>query len=150
MNLDKCFEEITNYAHFWNWLPEWEIVKKIYNTFPDSYSVLTPFAYSYLEELIRTMTSDYLYPINYVENGKVRKKIVGYKLVDMAIKENDNVELKRLLNDTKKYFKQSEMTDHGENRNSVSHAYTHPNVWDKSSFEKLIVDIAELSKYAKF
>lgn len=111
---------------------------------------MTPFAYSYLEELIRTMTSDYLYPIGYIENGKVRKKIVGYRLVELAIEENDDNELKILLENIKKYFKQSEMTNRGDNRNSVDHAYIHPNVWDKESFENLIHDIANLSKYAKF
>lgn len=59
MNIDDDFKEIMLYAHYWNWLPDWNEVEKIYDTFPYSYSVLTPFAYSYLEELIRSTTSEY-------------------------------------------------------------------------------------------
>lgn len=40
------FDEICDYAHMWNWAPDWYMVKQIYTTFPDSYSVLTPFAYT--------------------------------------------------------------------------------------------------------
>ena len=57
LNIEKDFEEIENYAHFWRCLPDSNIVEKIYKTYQDSYSVLTPFAYTYLEELIRTLTS---------------------------------------------------------------------------------------------
>ena len=42
------FDEVMDYAHFWNWAPDWSVAKEIYRKFPDSYSILTPFAYSYL------------------------------------------------------------------------------------------------------
>jgi len=54
MNIDDDFKEIMDYAHFWNWLPDWGVVQEVYQTVPNSFSVLTPFAYSYLEELIRS------------------------------------------------------------------------------------------------
>lgn len=28
LNLENEFEEIMQYTHYWNWLPDWEIVKK--------------------------------------------------------------------------------------------------------------------------
>ena len=51
--------EIIKHSHFWNWSPDWNVLFKIYDKFPDSYSVLTPFAYAYLEELIRSTTKEY-------------------------------------------------------------------------------------------
>ena len=59
MNIKNDFQEILDYAHYWNWAPDWLIVKEIYEKIPESYSVLTPFAYAYLEELIRSTTSEY-------------------------------------------------------------------------------------------
>ncbi len=53
MNIKNDFQEILDYAHYWNWAPDWLIVKEIYEKIPESYSVLTPFAYAYLEELIQ-------------------------------------------------------------------------------------------------
>ena len=145
-NIFKYFEEIMDFAHWKNWLPDWEIVKNIYNTFPDSYSVLTPFAYAYLEELIRTTTSDYGTRIT---NKKM--KPVGLKLLNLAINENkNNKEYIELLKELKKYFKASSPLDRGTNRNSVNHGYTHPIEWEKEAFENLIHDIAKLSKYSKF
>ncbi|MDD3270228.1 MAG: hypothetical protein PHX14_12995 [Syntrophomonadaceae bacterium] len=44
MNIIDDFNEIMNYAHYRNWLPDWGVVKDIYQAFPESYSVLTPFA----------------------------------------------------------------------------------------------------------
>ena len=77
----------------WNWAPDWHMVKQIYNTFPDSYSILTPFAYTYLEELIRSTTSEYGIPLLDRE-GKKNNIKVGLKLVNLTIKENsENQEL---------------------------------------------------------
>lgn len=59
MNITNDFQEILYYAHYWNWAPDWLVVKNIYEKIPESYSVLTPFAYAYLEELIRSTTSEY-------------------------------------------------------------------------------------------
>jgi len=59
VNINDDFIEICKYAHMWNWVPDWDVVQQIYKTYPDSYSVLTPFAYTYLEELIRSTTSEY-------------------------------------------------------------------------------------------
>lgn len=49
MDIIKDFQEISDYAHYWNWAPDWLVVKNIYEKIPESYSVLTPFAYAYLE-----------------------------------------------------------------------------------------------------
>jgi len=81
------FDEICDYAHMWNWAPDWNMVKQIYTAFPDSYSILTPFAYNYLEELIRSTTSEYGIPLLDRE-GKKNNIKVGLKLVNLAIKEN--------------------------------------------------------------
>lgn len=148
MDIEKDFSEIANYAHMWHWLPDWTIVEDIYKIFPDAYSVLTPFAYTYLEELIRSLTSDYIKPIQ-DKDGKSNKR-VEMKLINLAISENDNEELINMLQEYKKYFGVIKETDRGDNRNSVNHGIMHPNTWTKESFEKLIHDIARISKYAKF
>ena len=57
-NLKKDFSEILEYAHMWNWAPDLFIVEKIYDEVPNSFSVLTPFLYVYLEELVRSMTKN--------------------------------------------------------------------------------------------
>ena len=150
MNIESDFEEIMEYAHFWNWLPDWQIVKEIYTKFPDSYSILTPFAYAYLEEVIRSTTSEYGKEI-FDENGKRKWRSVGSNLINLAIKENNNnQELVSILEEIKRYFKQSQPTDCGNNRGSVVHGYMHSRFWDKDSFEKLIQDIAKISKFAGF
>ena len=111
MNIESDFEEIMEYAHFWNWLPDWQIVKEIYTKFPDSYSILTPFAYAYLEEVIRSTTSKYGKEI-FDENGKRKWRSVGSNLINLAIKENNNnQELVSILEEIKRYFKPSQPTD---------------------------------------
>ena len=146
------FGEIERYAHMWNWLPDWDIVKSIYDTFPDSYSVLTPFAYTYLEELIRSTTSQYgIIPID--KNGnRLSKRKTDEALVNLAISENrDKVEYVKLLKMiNKKYYKSASELDRGNNRHSTTHGFMHPRFWTKESFEELIHDIAELSKYGMF
>lgn len=84
MALQEDFNQIIDYAHFWNWAPDWGEVQRIYEKFPDSFSVLTPFAYSYLEELNRTTTSDYGLPL-FDRNGQPVKVNVGMKLISLAI-----------------------------------------------------------------
>lgn len=145
------FDEICDYAHMWNWAPDWYMVKQIYTTFPDSYSVLTPFAYTYLEELIRSTTSEYGVPLLDRE-GKKNNIKVGLKLVNLAIKENSqNQEYVELLENAKKYFKYDYDDPHEENgRNKVLHGHLHPRFWGKEDFEKLIHDIAEMSHFAGF
>ena len=76
MNITNDFQEILYYAHYWNWAPDWLVVKNIYEKIPESYSVLTPFAYAYLEELIRSTTSEYGREL-LDENGITR----GYQLI---------------------------------------------------------------------
>jgi len=151
MDISEAFEEIIQYAHFWNWVPDWQVAKEIYETFPSSYSVLSPFAYTYLEELIRSTTSEYGIEI-YYENGKPKKRSVGIRLIKLAIDENKdkNPEFIILLEEIKVYFSPSNKTDEGDNRNSVAHGYMHPRFWSKDSFEKLIFDLAKLSKHAGF
>lgn len=146
-----AFEEIMQYAHFWNWVPDWQVAKEIYKTFPESYSVLSPFAYAYLEELIRSTTSEYGIEI-YDDKGYPKRRSVGIRLIDLAIKENKHksTEFLTLLENLKQYFSPSKKTDKGDNRNSVVHGYMHSRFWNKESFENLILDIANLSKYSGF
>lgn len=149
MQLEKDFDEIFRYAHWQNWSPDWDVVQKIYKKFPESYSVLTPFAYTYLEEMIRSTTSQYGQEI-LDENGKEIKREVGNGLIQLAIKENTNSEYILFLREISKYFKKSTALDCGDNRNSVNHGYQHPRFWYKESFEQLIHDIAIMSKFSRF
>lgn len=150
MNIKNDFQEILKYAHYWNWGPDWIIVQQIYSAYPDSYSVLTPFAYSYLEELIRTTTTEYGIEL-LDQNANPRNRKVGKGLIKLAKEENkDNTEYINLLNEIKIYFNDSSILDKGDNRNSVDHGYMHPRFWTQESFEKLIHDIARVSKYSKF
>ena len=146
-----AFEEIMKYAHFWNWVPDWQVAKEIYQSFPNSYSVLTPFAYSYLEELIRSTTTEYGIEI-YDENRIPKRRQVGFSLINLAIKENtqNNPEYTLVLEEIKAYYMSSNRDNKGDNRHSVVHGYMHPSDWSCESFEKLIFDIASLSKFARF
>jgi hypothetical protein len=103
MNVLVAFEEIIQYSHMWNWAPDWQMAKYVYEEFPNSHSVLTPFAYTYLEELIRTTTSEYGRVI-YDENLNPKKRRVGSKLIKLAIQENSNPEFILLLGKIKKYY----------------------------------------------
>jgi hypothetical protein len=152
MDLNEAFDEIYNYTHMWNWGPDWEVLRRVYLDFPNSYSVLTPFAYSYLEELIRSTTSEYGKDLFNTDGSPKKYRKVGIKLIDLAIAENKvrKPEFVNILPEIKSYFSQSEPTDIGDNRNSVAHGYMHPRFWDQKSFEKLIFDIARLSKHARF
>lgn len=150
MNIDDDFQEILNYARYFNWAPDWIIVQQIYETYPDSYSILTPFAYSYLEELIRSTTTEYGREF-LDKNGKPKRRKVGLGLLKLANEENSqNIDYIEMLDELKKYFEESTYLDCGNNRNSVDHGYMHPRFWEKQSFEQLIHDIARLSKYSKF
>ena len=113
MKITDDFTEIMHYAHYWNWLPDWDIVEKINKAFPDSYSILTPFAFAYLEELIRTTTSEY--GIDRLDNtGKPLKRKVGIGLINLAIKENSkNQNFIALLDNAKSYFSFSGPKDVG-------------------------------------
>lgn len=146
------FETIGDNAHWRNWAPDWDVVQRIYEQFPESYSVLTPFAYTYLEELIRSTTSEYGRVAVDSKGNIIAQRKVGKELIKLAIKENNsNNDYIVLLSKTKeKYFKTSEKYDKGDNRNSTMHGYMHPRFWTKDSFEELIHDIALLSPYANF
>lgn len=147
---DNDFKEIMKYAHFWNWLPDWGVVQEVYQAFPNSFSVLTPFAYAYLEELIRSTTSEYGLEV-FDDSGKPEKRKVGLALINLAISENSsNPDYIALLEKVKVYFLPSKPEVKGDNRHNVVHGYMHPRFWDKESFERLLHDIAALSKYAKF
>ena len=151
MSILDDFDKIYDYAHMWNWSPDWIIVKEIYVKFPDAYSVLTPFAYTYLEELIRSTTSEYGIPLLDRE-GKKNNIKVGIKLINLAIAENsDKPEYIKLLEKAKKHFKYDYDDPLEENgRNKVLHGHWHPRFWSKDEFEKLIHDIAEMSRFAGF
>ena len=143
--LEDAFNTIYNHSHFWNWCPDIDLTKNIYERFPNSYSILTPFMYSLLEEIIRSTTSDYGLQLV----GK--RKRVGMKLINLAINENqDNEEYLKCLNEIKKYFKGSSMFDEGNNRNSTVHGYMHSRFWSQESFESLIIDTSKISKFAGF
>lgn len=146
-----AFEKIMLHAHFGNWVPDWQVAKEIYQKFENSYSVLAPFAYAYLEELIRSTTDEYGVEI-YDKNGNPKKRKLGISLINLAIEQNKhkNPEYILLLDEMKVYFKTSTRYNEGDNRNSVLHGYMHPRYWSRESFEKLIFDIAKLSKYAGF
>ena len=151
MSINEDFKVIMEYAHFWNWLPDWDIVQEIYDKIPNSYSVLTPFAFSYLEELIRSMTSEYSIGMLDLE-GKTRSLKIGTKLIELAIKENQSKspELLELLEKSKLYYVRSHPDNAGENRNSILHGFMHSRFWERDSFENLVHHIAQLSKYAGF
>lgn len=150
MNINDDFKEILDYAHMWNWAPDISLMQEIYNKFDNSYSILTPFAYCYLEELIRSTTSEYGREF-LDKDGKPKMRKLGIALIKLAQNENkNNTEYIKLLDEVKEYYKQSTPLDSGNNRNSVDHGYMHPRFWIQESFEKLIHDIARLSKYSKF
>ncbi len=151
MNIDDIFKEIILNSHMWNWAPDWALLEEIYQNHPNSYSILTPFAYTYLEELVRTMTSQYGRQIFDDNQKEIKNREVGVKLIKLAIKENSkNLALVEVLTETKKFFINSKPDDEGGNRNSVVHGYMHPRYWNKESFESLLAHIAKLSKYSKF
>lgn len=102
-----------------------------------------------MEELIRTLTTDYILPLH-DKDGKETNKKVGMKLINFAIQENEDKELLKLLEEYTKYFRKTKNTDIGDNRNDVNHGIIHPDSWSKESFENLIHDIARISKYARF
>ena len=150
MSIANDLNEILDYAHFWNWAPDWLVVQEIYNKVPESYSVLTPFAYTYLEELIRTTTSEYGVSL-FDRNGQPVKIKVGMALISLAIQENSgNTEYVKMLEETKKYFTHINNTSDENGRNRVLHGHMHPRFWSKETFESLIHHIAELSKFSKF
>ena len=86
MSVFDDFDLILDYAHMWNWAPDWYLAQSIYKKFPESYSILTPFAYSYLEELIRSTTSQYGRELCDI-NGNPIKRCVGKDLIKLAKKE---------------------------------------------------------------
>lgn len=101
MPVFEDLETILDHAHFWNWAPDWSVVKDIYSRIPESYSVLMPFAYSYLEELIRSTTSEYGIPF-LDRNGKKFNFKVGMSLIKLAKEENaDKPEYVALLDKSK-------------------------------------------------
>ncbi len=142
------FDTIIDYSHFWNWKPDWSIVKNIYLTNSDTYSVFTPFAYSYLEEMIRSTTTEYGLPL-FHKNVPVKLK-VGMALIAFAKEENkENEEYIKLLDDIKIHFDRNCIYE-GNGRNRVLHGHLHPRFWHKEDFEKLLHDIALLSPFSKF
>lgn len=146
----RDIETIKLTAHFWNWLPDWNVLENIYAKLPESYVVLTPFVYSYLEELVRSTTSEYGRELTDSE-GDPKKRKVGKRLIDLAKQEHvDNSEYLSALGKVERYFDRSGYRDRGDNRNSSVHGYMHPRYWSKESFERLLHDVAYFSKFAGF
>lgn len=137
MSINEDFSKIMERSHYWNRFPDWDITQQIYQRFPDSYSVLTPFAYPYLEELICSTTSEYGMEL-LDSSGKPKKRKVGMKLIALAIEENKgtNHELTTLLEQMKPYFAASQLANSGDTRNSVAHGYMHPRFWGKVSLNR--------------
>lgn len=104
MNFEQDMDIILQYAHYWNWLPDWIVLQKVYSEFPDAYSILTPFAYSYLEEMIRSTTSEYgIELLDKKENPRRRK--LGKGLISLANQENkNNQEYIKILDKIKHHF----------------------------------------------
>lgn len=75
--------------------------KNVYTKFPDSDSILTSFAYSYFEELMRSTTSEYEMPfLN--KDGEKNKFKVGMGLIRLAKDENaEKPEYIKLLDSAK-------------------------------------------------
>lgn len=150
MSVNDDLDIIGEYSHYWNWAPDWLIVKEIYEKVPDSYSVLMPFAYSYFEEMIRSTTSEYTSPL-FDRNNKPVKVKVGMSLIKLAIEENkDNHQYVSLLEKAKKHFSYTEISNDENGRNRVMHGRVHPRFWCKEDFELLIKDIADMSRFSKF
>jgi hypothetical protein len=150
MSIYNDLDKIWEHSHFWNWSPDWVVVKEIYEKVPESYSVLMPFAYSYFEEMIRTTTSEYGLPL-FDREGKPVKVKVGMALIKLAIEENiANSEYVSLLEKAKKHFAYTEISNDENGRNRVMHGRVHPRFWSKEDFENLIHDIAEMSPFAQF
>ena len=150
MNINDDFNEILDYAHFWNWAPDWVVVREIYEKVPTSYSVLTPFAYTYLEKMIRSTTSEYSAPL-YTHDGTPVTVKRANALIDLAIKENhENAEYVQLLEQIRSYFKAMKDIPDSNNRNKVMHGRVHPRFWSKELFVQLIHDVALLSKHSRF
>ena len=150
MSVYDDMDRIWEHSHYWNWSPDWLVVKEIYEKVPTSYSVLMPFVYSYFEEMIRSTTSEYSCPL-FDRNGAPVKVKVGMALINMAIDENkENSEYVALLEKAKKYFKYTENSYDENGRNRVMHGRVHPRFWSQEDFESLIHDIAEMSPFAQF
>lgn len=81
------FNEILDYAHLRNSDHDWDVVREVYDILPTLYSVLTPFTYTYLEEMIRSTTAEYSIPL-YKRDGTSVIVKRGNALIDLAIKEN--------------------------------------------------------------
>lgn len=147
----KALDIIRDYSHWRFWAPDWILAKDIYESFPNSYSILTPFAYSYLEEVIRSMTTDYPRKLPNEDGEHSIRHYSGCKLIDLAVKENhEKTDLLPLLQTSRKYFEKSKFIDKGDNRHSVAHGYLPPWYWEAETFEDLILHIAELSPFANF
>lgn len=72
-------------------------------------------------------------------------------MIKLAIEENkDNLEYVELLERVKKHFKYINVSHDENGRNGVMHGRVHPRFWNQESFEDLLHDIAELSKYSRF
>jgi len=108
------------------------------------------FAYTYLEEIIRSRTSEY--GREFIDgSGLPKRRSVGRQLIKLAKTENsDDGNCLEALKGIEEYYKDSTVYDAGDNRSSVAHGYMHPRFWSKESFEQLIHDIAKFSKFDRF
>lgn len=110
-----------------------------------------PFVYSYLEDLIRSLTSmEYGFE---AKNDKVKvnnSKSIS-KTIDLAIEENKgNEKLISELEKIKKRFlrlKDTDLFGNGYNRNSVAHGLLPPYYYSEDEFESLIKGVASLSNF---
>lgn len=146
----NSIETIIGYTDLLNWSPDWAIFRDVFDMFPNSYSLLTPFAYAYLEEIVRSTTSEYGLEVLDGKGEPIYRKS-GKKLFALARRENkSNHDYIKLLNELEIYFGSSKSTDRGDNRNCVMHGSLHSKYWTKESFQKLLYDIARTAPFANF
>ena len=157
-NLNEYFNEIQQYAHFRNWAPDIGVLISVYQKEPLSFSILIPFLFSYLEEVIRSMTSGYTFDTRLNENDEIFYK-TGKALIETAKEECANKSniteqekqyvCNKLQEIKERYYQKSTLTNYN-NRNSIMHGPLPPRFWTEDLFVQLIKDIASLSKYSGF
>lgn len=104
--------------------------------------------FTYLEESIRTLTSEY----GMLEPNESNTKNVGQKLIKLAIEENeDNTELVNILNSIlNNHYQKFSLFEHGANRNNVEHGVVHSRLWSEEDFQSLVSNINDLGTYVRF
>ena len=134
-------------THVGNWSKSLRIAKSVYKNIEDAQYILMPFMYTYLEESVRSMTTEY----GALNGSEKSSKRIGGGLVDLAISESDDSEQQKLLRSIKQqYFRRFDGLMGGGNRNNVDHGVVPANDWSNEEFQKLVHDVAALTPYTDF